>query len=75
MRMKSCVTCKSQREEHRFLNAKEAAWLKDHLKTKNVDRYMVCLALLDDGVKQCRNVRRYFTPKPFKEPLRLPEQS
>jgi len=71
--MKSCVTCKSRREEHRFLEPPEAAWLKGHLKTKNVDGFMVCLAPLDGEVKQCRNLRTYFTEKPFREPLRLPE--
>ena len=71
--MRSCVTCKSHGEEHRFLQPPEAAWLKKHLDTKNVDGYMVCLAPLDDAAEQCRNLRTFFTEKPFREPLRLPE--
>ncbi|MFE7034800.1 hypothetical protein ACFU9Y_31290 [Streptomyces sp. NPDC057621] len=71
--MRSCITCKSPEEEHRFLNPKEAALLKKRLDLKNVDGYMVCLAPLGDGTKQCRNVRKYFDKKPFQEPLRLPE--
>ncbi|PSM43515.1 hypothetical protein C6Y14_10400 [Streptomyces dioscori] len=73
MPMRSCITCKSPEEEHRFLEPKEAAWLKKHLDLKNVDGFMVCLAPLDDGAKQCRNVRKYFVERPFREPLRLPE--
>ncbi|MCX4236642.1 hypothetical protein ACH4Y0_06150 [Streptomyces sp. NPDC020707] len=71
--MRSCVTCKSPEEEHRFLKPKEAAWLKKHLDVKNVDEYLVCLAPLDDGAEQCRNVRRFYVERPFREPLRLPE--
>ncbi|MFJ8936085.1 hypothetical protein ACIRL0_10260 [Streptomyces sp. NPDC102365] len=73
MPMRSCVTCRSPEEEHRFLKPKEAAWLKKHLDVKNVDEYLVCLAPLDDGAKQCRNVRRFYVERPFRVPLRLPE--
>ncbi|WP_328496353.1 hypothetical protein OHS59_29360 [Streptomyces sp. NBC_00414] len=71
--MRSCSTCRSLEEEHRFLEPKEAAWLKKRLDTNNVDGFMVCLAPLDGGAKQCRNLRKYFVEKPFREPLRLPE--
>ncbi|MFH8463636.1 hypothetical protein [Streptomyces sp. NPDC017991] len=71
--MRSCSTCRSLEEEHRFLEPREAASLKKHLNVKNVDEFMVCLAPLGDGTKQCRNVRKYYVEKPFREPLRLPE--
>ncbi|MFF3481986.1 hypothetical protein ACFYXC_01730 [Streptomyces sp. NPDC002701] len=74
MRMKSCSTCKSQRQPHRFLEPKEAVWVKEHLKEKFTGTYMICLAPLDDGAKQCRNLRTSWAEKHLKEPLRLPEQ-
>ncbi|MFJ2261240.1 hypothetical protein ACIOKD_23345 [Streptomyces sp. NPDC087844] len=70
--MRSCVTCKSPEEEHRFLEPEEAAWLKKRLDLKNVDEFLVCLAPLGDGSEQCRNVRKYYVEKPFREPLRMP---
>ncbi|MFC8665771.1 MULTISPECIES: hypothetical protein [Streptomyces] len=73
MPKKSCATCKSLQEEHRFLKPPEADWLKKETGRKNVDGFMVCEALLADGEKQCRNLRHYFREKPFKEPLRLPD--
>ncbi|MEU9785200.1 hypothetical protein AB0H92_30285 [Streptomyces phaeochromogenes] len=75
MRKRSCFTCKSLEEEHRFLETREAAWLKEHTGEKNVDTFMVCMAPLDDKGKQCRNLRTYWDEKPFKEPLRLPDPS
>ncbi|MEV0220228.1 hypothetical protein [Streptomyces sp. NPDC050704] len=75
MPKKSCFTCKSLEEEHRFLAPQEADWLKKHKDMKNVDGFMVCEAPLDGGDKQCRNLRTYFKEKPFREPLRLPDPS
>ncbi|MGN9815873.1 hypothetical protein ACTMUQ_11065 [Streptomyces sp. SD11] len=71
--MKSCSTCRSLAEEHRFLEPGEAAWLKKHLDMDNVDTFMVCLAPLDGGARQCRNLRTSWKEKYFREPLRLPE--
>ncbi|WP_210882612.1 hypothetical protein [Streptomyces liliiviolaceus] len=71
--MKSCSTCRSLEEEHRFLEPDEADWLKKELDTNNVGTFMVCLAPVDGGAKQCRNLRTYWKEKPFRKPLRLPE--
>ncbi|GHA56587.1 hypothetical protein GCM10010372_65730 [Streptomyces tauricus] len=71
--MRSCSTWRSQEEEHRFLEPDEADWLKKELDTNNVDTFMVCLAWVGGGAKQCRNLRTYWQEKPFRKPLRLPE--
>ncbi|MEU9876899.1 hypothetical protein [Streptomyces phaeochromogenes] len=73
MPKRSCITCKSPEEEHRFLESQETASLKKLTGKKNVDGFMVCEALLPDGEKRCRNLRTYWDKKPFKEPLRLPD--
>ncbi|WAU79640.1 hypothetical protein O1Q96_07730 [Streptomyces sp. Qhu-G9] len=73
MPKKSCFTCQSREEEHRFLEPRERDWLKEETGMKNVDEFLVCEALVAGGQKQCRNLRKYYHERPFRDPLRLPD--
>jgi hypothetical protein len=60
-----CSTCDSF-EPHRPLSGAEKTWLKDRIRARNVDNYLMCTA------QGCRNLRTGMNKAPFAPELRVP---